>query len=308
MKKNKKGEPLFKDIDNLKNESKYILKTPVDEEEDDRKDFQEPKHRTTESTPLSTKRKKSSSYKRKKNSQSSTSYIRPSKKIRSSDENNKSLDLFSGNESIPIKDVQNIEVSLKGDIDLAKTINLSSDEIEGKSELPSPSLITKELTIGKQTINGKFEDHNDKNGEEEFFSCVSSSILNQRLSNVSFDENNEKACRILNYGDQGNDDTLVKLENLNDSKTPCGSDLNKCLSEDFYESAFLDENLKTQCATKLFDDSEFTKNESALMKLELTEVEYFYNSYPQNTFYGLPLNLKEILIQTRGISKLYGEL
>ena len=64
------------------------------------------------------------------------------------------------------------------------------------------------------------------------------------------------------------------------------------------------ESLKTKL---FFNDSEFTKNESALMKLELTDVELSYNSYPQNTFYGLPLNVREILIQTRGISKLYGE-
>lgn len=302
---------LFKDIGDIKNESKDILKTPVEEEDEDGKDFKKPKHRVTESTPLSRKTKTRFSSKRKKSSRGSTLCDNGnSKRIRPSEESNKSVDLFSSNESISVKDIEEIEKSHidvpTNDVNFAKTISLSSHEIEGEL---SPSLTASMINehLSGESFGKQIADKNFKYQEELSPACVSSSILNQRFS---FDANDEKPCNSnLDEFDQDTDVTLIKPENPSDGESPCGGDLDKCISETFYESAISDENcVKTLCGTKLFfNDSEFTKNESALMKLELTDVESLYNSYPQNTFYGLPLNVREILIQTRGISKLYGE-
>lgn len=306
MKKSGKGgEALFKDIGDIKSESKNILKTPIDEEEEDGKYFKEPKGRVVESTPLSTKRKKGS-----------TRNNRKSKRIRSSDESNMSVDLFSGNESISLKDIEDIERSHidvpSKDLYLVKTINSLSDQIGGESENLSltASMINEPLSgeiIGKQKVNENIDNQIDD--QEQLSPCMTSSILNQRLSNESISENDENPCNSKTpyKVDKDSDETLIKLVDPSVNNTPCGDDLDKCIST-FYESALLDENCsKTPCVTKLFNDSEFTKNESALVNMELTSVESLYNSYPQNTFYGLSLNVKEILIQTRGISKLYGE-
>ena len=303
----KSGNSLFKDIGEIKGESvKGILKTPIiDEEEEDGKDFEEPKHRVAQSTPLSTRRssRRKNGFKRKNNSRSGTGSNEKSKKIRSSAELNSCVELFSENESISIKDIEGIEnnpleVPL-GDIDLAKTISFSSDVIGDKSELPSPgltaSMINKHFsgeTPGKN-IDNKDKENSCSNKQKHLSPCIiSSSVLNQRLSNETFD---------------GSEGTLTQVEKPNNNQTPSEGQLDKCLTETFYESVD-DDVMRSGCAARLFNDSNFTKNESALMKLELTNVESSYNTYPQNTFYGLPPIVKEILIQTRGITKLYGEL
>ncbi|XP_066932917.1 helicase POLQ-like [Clytia hemisphaerica] len=63
--------------------------------------------------------------------------------------------------------------------------------------------------------------------------------------------------------------------------------------------------IKESNETKLFDDFNFTKNESALVNMNLTDIESSANSYPENTFYGLPMTVKDMLLQIRGIPSLY---
>ena len=286
---------LFKNIDEIKDQSiTNVLKTPTNEDNDH--EFKaEPKkqQRVTQSTPLSTRRsssrRKSVSSKRKKSYGNTSITVLSSEKLKkrrsSLDESNiSSLELFSGNDSISVKDVENADRDTSIETALNKTIDLSLNAIEEKSELPSPgltaSLMNDIVSAGLCDENNSFD--KDETSKEQLSPCPSSSILNQCLSNnVSSDE-----C----------EETMVKHDKTILEKY----DLDNCLTETFYES--------TSNATKLFNDSDYTKNESALMKLELTAIESSVNKYPENTFYGLSFDVKEILNQTRGIKTLYGKI
>jgi len=88
----------------------------------------------------------------------------------------------------------------------------------------------------------------------------------------------------------------------------------KNIEETLSETALLDRRLSSDTLniqiqentfSKMIDESNFSRDEG-LRNMNLTEIESSCERYPDNTFYGLPLNVKDILVQTRGISKLYG--
>ena len=64
--------------------------------------------------------------------------------------------------------------------------------------------------------------------------------------------------------------------------------------------------------SNLFGDSNVTKDELMLAELNLTEIAQTRNvidvEFDSETFYGLPMKVKDILVVNRGIANLYGNV
>lgn len=102
-------------------------------------------------------------------------------------------------------------------------------------------------------------------------------------------------------------DEDITVESFNNSETTF---LNKCITSDTvtdFENE-KDETMKTSC---LFDATNMTRDNEQLAELNLTQISsdamnVSPKEYKSDTFYGLPMHVKQILMQNRGISKLYG--
>ena len=147
----------------------------------------------------------------------------------------------------------------------------------------------------------------------------STSILNTCLSMEPIDEKDE-----LNSSDETFQDANKTLSAPEDNSLAFDKVTEECNDTNVLDHCLLLESpggglfqpdeskidktvIKASNETKLFDDSNYTKNESALMNLNLTDIESSLNSYPENTFYGLPMTVKDMLLQIRGIPSLYGK-
>ena len=166
----------------------------------------------------------------------------------------------------------------------------------------SPSEINYSLHTIDETKSDAIADTDDVNLAKTV-DCSNQTSVELNDDTHSHDKSDNELNRCIT-----NETTLFEEESVLDNQT-------RNVEETLSETALLDKRLSSDTLniqiqentfSKMIDESNFSRDEG-LRNMNLTEIESSCDRYPDNTFYGLPLNVKDILVQTRGISKLYRE-